>query len=131
MYSELLHRLQSLGIEWVQIDEPILALDLPPAWHNAFESTYSRLQPPGLKKMLATCFGPLQENLELVTHLPVEGLHLDAVRAPQELAMAVDKLPAYKVLSVGIVDGRNIWHTDLDAALLQLDNLQQRLGERL
>jgi 5-methyltetrahydropteroyltriglutamate--homocysteine methyltransferase len=131
VYGELLQRLEAQEVEWVQIDEPILALDLPQAWRNAFESTYHRLHTPSLKRLLATYFGPLQENLELACHLPVDGLHLDAVRAPYELASALDKLPAYKTLSVGMVDGRNIWRTDLDAALLQLRKLKNRLGERL
>ncbi|HHO69267.1 MAG TPA: 5-methyltetrahydropteroyltriglutamate--homocysteine S-methyltransferase, partial [Gammaproteobacteria bacterium] len=131
VYGEILQRLKQQGVEWVQIDEPILALDLPQAWRNAFESTYTRLQVPGLKRLLATYFGPLQDNLDLACRLPVDGLHLDTVRAPQELAIALDKLPAYKVLSVGIVDGRNIWRTDLDAALATLSPIEERLGERL
>ena len=131
VYGELLQRLKAQGVEWVQIDEPILALDLPQAWRNAFESAYNRLQTPGLKRLLATYFGPLQENLDLACRLPMDGLHIDAVRAPGELASVLDKLPAYKVLSVGIVDGRNIWRTDLDAALTQLSEIKQRLGERL
>jgi 5-methyltetrahydropteroyltriglutamate--homocysteine methyltransferase len=131
VYAELLQRLEAQGVEWVQIDEPILALDLPQAWRNAFESAYHRLHTPGLRRLLATYFGPLQENLDLACRLPVDGLHLDTVRAPYELASALDKLPAYKVLSVGIVDGRNIWRTDLDAALWQLRELKDRLGERL
>jgi 5-methyltetrahydropteroyltriglutamate--homocysteine methyltransferase len=131
VYGELLQRLKRLGVEWVQIDEPILALDLPPHWQNAFESVYHRLHTPGLKQLLASYFGPLLDNLSLACRLPVDGLHLDAVRAPYELASALDKLPAYKVLSVGIVDGRNIWRADLDAALEQLTPLKERLGEQL
>lgn len=131
VYGKLLQRLKEQGVEWVQIDEPILALDLPQAWQNAFESTYTRLQTPGLKCLLATYFGPLQDNLDLTCRLPVDGLHIDAVRAPHELAIVLDKLPAYKVLSVGIVDGRNIWRTDLDAVLEILSPLKVRLGERL
>ncbi len=131
VYGEILQRLREQGVEWVQIDEPILALDLPQAWRNAFESTYTRLQVPGLKRLLATYFGPLQDNLDLACRLPVDGLHIDAVRAPREVAIALDKLPAYKVLSVGIIDGRNIWRTDLDAALATLSPIGKRLGERL
>ncbi len=131
VYGTLLHQLQQLGIEWLQIDEPVLALDLPVAWRNAFESTYSRLQTPGLKILLATYFGPLQDNLDLACHLPVDGLHVDAVRANDEVDRVLDKLPAYKTLSVGIIDGRNIWRTDLAVALARLETLKNRLGERL
>ncbi len=131
VYGELLQRLKAQGVEWVQIDEPILALDLPQAWRNAFESVYHRLHTPGLKLLLATYFGPLMENLKLACLLPVDGLHIDAAGTPNELASALDKLPAYKVLSVGIVDGRNIWRTDFDTALVQLSDLKERLGDRL
>ena len=131
VYGQLLQRLKNQGVEWVQIDEPILALDLPRAWRNAFESVYHRLHTPGLKRLLATYFGPLQDNLAVACNLPVDGLHIDAVRGANELATIVDKLPAYKVLSAGIVDGRNIWRTDLDAAFTRLSELKNRLGERL
>lgn len=131
VYGQLLQRLKKQGVEWVQIDEPILALDLPRAWRNAFESVYHRLHTPGLKRLLATYFGPLQDNLAVACNLPVDGLHIDAIRAANELATVMDKLPAYKVLSVGIVDGRNIWRTDLDAAFTRLSELKDRLGDRL
>ncbi len=131
VYSEILLRLKELGAEWVQIDEPILSLDLPQAWRSAFESAYNRLQVPGLKRLLATYFGPLQENLTLACRLPVDGLHVDAVRAVEEVDQLLSWLPSYKVLSVGIVDGRNIWRTDLDHALQRLAVLKEKLGERL
>ena len=130
-YGELLNGIRGLGVEWVQIDEPILALDLPQAWKNAFEGAYNRLQTPGLKRLLATYFGPLRDNMALACRLPVDGLHLDAVRAPEEIDAALDRLPAYKVLSVGIVDGRNVWRRDLDAALGRLAPIAARLGDRL
>jgi 5-methyltetrahydropteroyltriglutamate--homocysteine methyltransferase len=131
VYGELLQRLKAQGVEWVQIDEPILALDLPRAWRNAFESVYHRLHTPGLKQLLATYFGSLQDNLAVACTLPVDGLHIDAIRAADEVAIVADKLSSYKVLSIGIVDGRNIWRTNLDAALEQLTGLKQRLGEQL
>ncbi|WP_456404112.1 5-methyltetrahydropteroyltriglutamate--homocysteine S-methyltransferase [Thiolapillus sp.] len=131
VYGELLTRLAEQGIEWVQLDEPALVLDLPPTWKQAYESAYSRLQAAPPKILLSTYFGPLQDNLHLATGLPVAGLHVDAVRAGDELAMLVDHLPSYKVLSVGIIDGRNIWRSDLDHCLERLAPLKARLGERL
>lgn len=131
VYGELLLALAEQNIDWVQIDEPILTLDLPVTWRNAFESAYSRLPTPGLKKLLTTYFGPLLDNLHVACNLPVDGLHIDVVRAGDELPRILDLLPAYKVLSAGIVNGRNIWRTDLDAALARLEPLKQRLGERL
>ena len=120
VYEAILVRLKAQGVEWVQIDEPILGLDLPAAWRQAFEPAYWQLARSGVKPLLATYFSPLQDNLRLACQLPVAGLHVDAVRAPEELVGVADWLPAHKVLSVGIVDGRNIWRTDLDAALARL-----------
>lgn len=119
-YEQVLARLRSLGVEWVQIDEPILGLDLPDSWRHAFERSYWQLARGAPRLLLATYFSPLSENLRLACQLPVAGLHVDAVRAPAELTGVADWLPAHKVLSVGIVDGRNIWRTDLDAALARL-----------
>lgn len=120
VYEAVLARLKAQGVEWVQIDEPILGLDLPDAWRHAFEPSYWQLARSAPKLLLATYFSPLAENLRLACQLPVAGLHVDAVRAAEELVGVADWLPSHKVLSVGIVDGRNIWRTDLDAALQKL-----------
>ncbi len=120
VYAQVLQRLKLQGVEWVQIDEPILGLDLPSAWRNAFEPAYWLLSQSGIKLMLATYFSPLEENLSLACRLPVAGLHVDGVRAPQELIGACDWLALPKVLSIGIVDGRNIWRSNLDQALATL-----------
>jgi 5-methyltetrahydropteroyltriglutamate--homocysteine methyltransferase len=130
-YLAILERLKALGVEWVQVDEPILGLDLAPAWRNAFESSYWRLNQAGARLMLATYFSPLEENLGLACRLPVAGLHVDGVRAPHELTSICDWLAVPKVLSVGIVDGRNIWRTDLDAALGVLAPLLEKRGGQL
>ncbi len=131
VYGELLDGLAARGVEWVQVDEPILVLDLPPAWRQAFEAAYHRLQSRRVKLLLATYFGGLEDHLELACRLPVAGLHLDLVRAPEQLAPALDRLPPYKVLSLGVVDGRNVWRTPLDAVLERLAPVRERLGERL
>ncbi len=131
IYRELLLQLRDAGAEWVQIDEPILALDLPLEWRSAFERAYFSLQVSGLKRMVAIYFDTAGDNLALACALPVEGLHLDLVRAPQMLLAALDRLPPYKVLSLGVVDGRNVWRTDLAATLDMLGPVHERLGERL
>jgi len=131
VYGEILQRLRAGGAVWVQIDEPILALDLPPAWRTAFAQVYHALQTPGLKVLLATYFGPLGENLRTACDLPVAGLHVDAVRGAGELDQVADWLPAHKVLSVGVIDGRNVWRTDLEAALARLEPLSRRRGDNL
>ncbi len=120
VYESILARLKAQGVEWVQIDEPILGLDLPDHWRHAFEPAYWQLARSAPKLLLATYFSPLAENLRLACQLPVAGLHVDAVRSPEELTGVADWLPAHKVLSVGVVDGRNIWRTDIDAALALL-----------
>ncbi len=119
-YSRLLMQLRAAGAEWVQLDEPILGLDLPNAWRNAFEPAYWLLNQAGAQLMVATYFAPLEENVSLACRLPVAGLHIDAVRAASELTSAADWLPAHKVLSIGVIDGRNIWRADLDEVLATL-----------
>ncbi|OFJ48950.1 5-methyltetrahydropteroyltriglutamate--homocysteine S-methyltransferase [Janthinobacterium lividum] len=123
VYGALLDRLKQQGVTWVQVDEPILGLDLPNAWRSAFESAYWQLNQVGVNILLATYFSPLEENLSLSCRLPVAGLHVDGICAAHELISVTDWLPAHKVLSIGIVDGRNIWRTDLDAALAVLQPL--------
>ncbi|WP_407291735.1 5-methyltetrahydropteroyltriglutamate--homocysteine S-methyltransferase [Stutzerimonas zhaodongensis] len=131
IYGQVLERLAALGVEWVQIDEPILVLDLPQDWKNAFERAYNLLQRAPLKKMVATYFGGLEDNLGLAAGLPVDGLHIDLVRAPDQYPVILDRLPAYKTLSLGLVNGRNVWRCDLEKALGVLRHAGERLGERL
>lgn len=131
LYGQIFRRLAAQGVEWVQIDEPILALDLPQDWKNAFERTYNLLQSEPLKKLVATYFGGLDDNLGLAAGLPVDGLHLDLVRAPEQFPTILDRLPAYKILSLGLVNGRNVWRCDLERSLEVLRHAHERVGERL
>ncbi|MFJ3264376.1 5-methyltetrahydropteroyltriglutamate--homocysteine S-methyltransferase [Pseudomonas sp. NPDC086581] len=131
LYGQIFRRLAAQGVEWVQIDEPILALDLPPDWKNAFERTYNLLQSEPLKKLVATYFGGLDDNLGLAAGLPVDGLHLDLVRAPEQFPTILDRLPAYKILSLGVVNGRNVWRCDLEKSLEVLRHAHDRVGDRL
>ncbi|MEK8033100.1 5-methyltetrahydropteroyltriglutamate--homocysteine S-methyltransferase [Ideonella sp. DXS29W] len=131
LYADLLIRMAAAGVQWVQIDEPILGLDLPPAWTQAFEHAYQALRRVDVSLLLTTYFGGLGDHLGLACRLPVAGLHVDAIRAPGELANVLETLPLDRELSVGIVDGRNVWRTDLDAALGQLRTALERRGGRL
>ena len=131
VYREVLVKLAELEVEWVQIDEPILVLDLPSEWQQAFEATYNRLQSRDLKIMLATYFGELNGTSTTVVNLPVDGLHVDLVRGRDQLSGLVDRLPPYKVLSAGVVNGRNVWKADLRSVLDDLEPVRARLGERL
>lgn len=131
-YSQLLVKLKAQGIDWVQIDEPALVLDLPAEWKQAYQRAYFVLNQAGVKLLLATYFGNLNDNFRTAVELPVSGLHLDATRGDiSEALRAADWLTGNKVLSVGVVDGRNIWVNDLEQSLAQLRPLREKLGNRL
>ena len=131
VYGEVLAELVDLGVEWVQIDEPILVLDLPAQWQQAFESVYNRLQSAKVKVLLATYFGELNGHAALVASLPVAGIHIDAVRAPEQIVTLVDRISPHAVLSVGVVNGRNIWRADISGIVESLQCAVDRLGDRL
>jgi 5-methyltetrahydropteroyltriglutamate--homocysteine methyltransferase len=118
VYEELFTTLGRQGVEWIQVDEPCLVLDLPDAARVGLRGTYERLARLGdtPRVMLTTYFGGLDENTKLAASLPVAGLHVDLVRAPAQLDAVLASLPADRFLSVGVVDGRNVWRADLDAA---------------
>jgi 5-methyltetrahydropteroyltriglutamate--homocysteine methyltransferase len=130
-YSELLTQFKTLGIEWVQIDEPILVSELSPEWRYAIENCYHTLKCNPVNILLTTYFGELQENLQLACNLPVAGLHIDAINGREEVQKICDWLPAHKILSLGIIDGRNIWKTDLSKALNWLEPIAKQLENRL
>ena len=131
VYDQLLAKLAAAGIEWVQIDEPILVTELSQPWRHALRATYYRLQSQPLKLLLATYFGTLRENLQLACELPVDGLHIDVSRSREEVEQIIDWLPQHKILSLGIIDGRNIWKSDLNGLLDWLEPIHCRLYERL
>ncbi|HNC41235.1 MAG TPA: 5-methyltetrahydropteroyltriglutamate--homocysteine S-methyltransferase [Nitrosomonas sp.] len=131
VYAQLFQRLHQSGITWVQIDEPLLVMELPDSWKHALRKTYFQLRATPLKLLLATYFGQLQDNLQLACELPVDGLHLDALSAQDEVAKFVDWLPSHKILSLGIINGRNIWKTDLLDTLDFLEPIADRLQDRL
>ena len=131
VYAQLFQKLEQSGIEWVQIDEPILVMELSQEWQHALRKAYYQLQATSLNLLLATYFGEIQENLQLVCELPVNGLHIDAINGKNEVAKVIDWLPSHKVLSLGIINGRNIWKTDLNATLNWLKPIYSRLQERL
>ncbi len=131
VYRELLATLAREGIDWVQMDEPALVTELGPLWQQAYRTAYEALKGAGSKLLLTTYFGRLGENLELATSLPVDGIHLDAVSAQSEVHGLLSSLPEGRVLSLGVVSGRNIWKADLSKTLDYLEPIAQQLGERL
>ena len=131
VYQQILQKLAQLGIEWVQIDEPILTLELDNAWQAGFNTAYQQLAESPVKLLLATYFDTLGENLALAKQLPVAGLHYDGVRGAAQLQEVIVQYPEDKVLSLGLVEGRNIWKTDLNAALDILKPIVEKRGENL
>ncbi|GAB3498623.1 5-methyltetrahydropteroyltriglutamate--homocysteine S-methyltransferase [Curvibacter fontanus] len=131
VYAELLETLAAQGVEWVQIDEPLLVTELDADWQHAYNTAYHQLKSCRVKLLLATYFGPLLENGYLAANLPVAGLHIDAVKGRDDVLPVLNLLPAHKVLSLGVINGRNIWKTDLNAVLDWLEPLAQRLCDRL
>lgn len=131
VYEQLFRDLKDAGVTWVQIDEPVLVMELSDSWKHALRKTYYQLQAAPVNLMLTTYFGQLQENLQLVCELPVAGVHLDAVTARDEVVKVMDWLPGHKILSLGVINGRNIWKTDLNAVLDWLEPIHARLQERL
>ena len=130
VYRELLVELAAAGADWVQIDEPCLGLDLPEDHRNLFDRVYEMLILPARspKILLATYFSDLGENLEFTLRLPVAGVHLDLVRGPGQLAQALPLAADNLLLSLGVVDGRNIWRSDLDRALETIRRAAARVG---
>jgi 5-methyltetrahydropteroyltriglutamate--homocysteine methyltransferase len=136
VYAELLSTFAASGVKWVQIDEPILVSELDPRWRHAFEIAYHTLKGAPVKLLLATYFGELQDQCYLVANLPVAGVHIDAIRGRDDVVPLLNLLPSTKILSLGVIDGRNIWKTDLSSVLDWLEPIQDRLrsselGDRL
>jgi 5-methyltetrahydropteroyltriglutamate--homocysteine methyltransferase len=130
-YAAVMRRLHAMGIGWVQIDEPALCLDLDPASFDAMASAYAVLALQAPKLLLATYFGDPSDHIDRIVRLAVNGIHLDLVRAPGQLERWHTKLPSHWTLSAGVVDGRNVWRTDLLKTLRLLQPLHDRLGARL
>ena len=131
VYKALLEALAKAGAEWVQVDEPALVTTLSADWRHAFKTAYHELNRTSPKILLTTYFDDFGDNLDLLHDLPIDGVHLDAINAAHEVNKLVDLLPATKVLSLGVIDGRNIWKTDLNKVLDLVEPIKARLGDRL
>jgi len=130
VYAEILGRLHQQGASWVQLDEPCLTLDLTAAEREAFQVAYTYLarRVPGLRLLVATYFEGLRDNVGTALRLPIHALHLDLVRAPEQLAAVLPQVPARLSLSLGVVDGRNIWKNDYQASLALVEAAVALLG---
>jgi 5-methyltetrahydropteroyltriglutamate--homocysteine methyltransferase len=129
-WTGLLDALVDAGADWIQVDEPALALDLDPDWQHAYRSAYAAIAGRSRGRiLLATYFGELGGNLDLATSLPVAGLHVDLARAPEQLDAVLDALPGGRVLSAGVIDGRNVWLSDPSAIAPRIQRALDRIGD--
>jgi|AGTN01.2.fsa_nt_gi 5-methyltetrahydropteroyltriglutamate--homocysteine S-methyltransferase len=130
VYIRLLKELEDEGAVWVQLDEPFLVTDIDERTRKAYTEAYAaiRRECPRLKLLLTTYFEGLRDNTSLAAHLPVDALHVDLVRSPLQLDDVLKQLPEDKVLSLGIVDGRNIWKNDFEQSLKTIDKAVGKLG---
>lgn len=129
-YQQILNKLAALGVEWVQIDEPVLALELPKVWADSFKLAYQVLK-GDTKLLLTTYFDNITHHLDKIVELSIDGLHVDLSASPEQLDEVVAKLPQSWVLSAGVINGRNVWRADLSAQLERLAPVKAVLGERL
>ena len=129
VYEVLLRELAKAGADWVQIDEPALVLDLIPNERAAFELAYQRLSAASpVKILIASYFGDLSKNLETALSLPVAGIHVDLVRGADQLTEVVSEARKDQVLSLGVIDGRNIWRADLSAIIDRIQPVVDKRG---
>jgi 5-methyltetrahydropteroyltriglutamate--homocysteine methyltransferase len=131
VYLEIIAELVGHGAQWIQFDEPFLALDLSEKDKAAFTLVYNEIKNafPDLKVLLATYFEGLRDNTQLAVSLPVCALHLDLVRCPEQLDDVLAIVPEGLSLSLGVVDGRNIWKNDFTASLKIIDRAAKKIGK--
>lgn len=130
VYTEILTKLQDQGAEWIQFDEPFLALDLTEKAKETYLSVYAEIRKrfPKLKFIVATYFDGLKDNTSLATSLPVNILHIDLVRNPEQLDDILNIIPKSLSLSLGVIDGRNIWKNDYEKSLSFIRKAVEKLG---
>ena len=130
-YAQLLRELAAEGVDWIQIDEPILATDVAQVWLDAFAPVYKELANTGVRIILGTYFAGVAEHVKLLGSLPVHGVHIDCVRAPEQLSVFADSWPDNRVLSVGLIDGRNVWKANLTQVIDTLEPVKAKFQNNL
>jgi 5-methyltetrahydropteroyltriglutamate--homocysteine methyltransferase len=132
VYFEMIHMLIINGVKWIQFDEPFLALDLTQKQKGAFKMAYLqiRMNFPDIHILVASYFEGLYDNSELAASLPVDAIHLDLVKAPGQLEHILNIITEDKILSLGIVDGRNIWKNNFEDSLKLIKNAITKVGEK-
>ncbi len=130
-YQEVLTKLALTGVEWLQLDEPALGLELDNEWQQAFSQTYSTLDKGSLKLLLTTYFASIDHHVDLIKDLPFDGVHIDTIAEKTNLNTIIKRLPESWIISLGVVNGRNVWKTDLVSVYQKVLPLYRQLGERL
>ena len=133
VYEALFEELDTLGIDYLQIDEPILATDLSENEKIAFVKTYEQFNKKAFnfKLILANYFDCFGDNIDVALSLPVDVFHLDLVRCPSQLGDILEhaKFNPKKILSLGVVDGRNVWKNDFENSLSYINKALTVLKE--
>ncbi|MDI5838421.1 5-methyltetrahydropteroyltriglutamate--homocysteine S-methyltransferase [Shewanella xiamenensis] len=130
-YADILARFAAQGVTWVQLEEPILALELAADWQAAISEAYQVLKTAQVKILLTSYYGSISHHQTLVSALPVAGLHLDLVTAPEQLALFANALRPDQILSAGVVNGRNVWAAEVDLIVERIGGVARDLGQRL
>lgn len=130
VYIKLLQKIKNSGASWIQIDEPFLVMDVAKDLADQYKEVFKRIanEVPGLKVILATYFGDLDQCAPWVAKLPVYALHIDLVRGKEGLDKVLESLDPNTSLSLGIVDGRNIWKNDYKNSLELIEKATGNLG---
>ncbi|NRA68079.1 MAG: 5-methyltetrahydropteroyltriglutamate--homocysteine S-methyltransferase [Pseudobacteriovorax sp.] len=131
VYEEILTKLSQSGAEWIQLDEPVFSTDLDDKQLQAIKASYDRLSKvKGSTKLLVTSyFSGIRNYLDTYLSLPVDALHFDMVRGRDDLERVVDAFPEDKILSLGVIDGRNIWKNNLESSIEILEKATVKLGK--
>ncbi|QOI10848.1 5-methyltetrahydropteroyltriglutamate--homocysteine S-methyltransferase [Blochmannia endosymbiont of Colobopsis nipponica] len=122
VYKEILEKLAKKGISWVQIDEPILVLELPNEWKEIFYHAYFQFK-DNIQLLLTTYFDSISHQIDVIREIPVQGIHVDCTIKDNDLSVIHKKLPSNWLLSAGVINGRNIWCSDLYSCFKQLSLL--------
>ncbi|NMD53088.1 5-methyltetrahydropteroyltriglutamate--homocysteine S-methyltransferase [Shewanella sp. DNRA4] len=130
-YADILARFAAQGVTWVQLEEPILALELAADWQAAISEAYQALKTAQVKILLTSYYGSISHHQALVSALPVAGVHLDLVTAPEQLALFANALRPDQILSAGVVNGRNVWAAEVDQIVERIGSVARDLGQRL
>jgi len=130
-YQEIFDRLSKEQIQWLQLDEPILGLELDEKWQQAFKDCYKTLNKGELKLLLTTYFSSVDHHIELISGLPFDGIHIDTIAEQTNVSTILATIPQEWVLSLGVINGRNIWKTDLVSVYQKLLPIYRDIGNRL